>query len=221
MNSLGLDARRPAPIMPLGPGLAFAEEFLLHFHNDISILAMGRDDHAEFFREAHRVIQLFVGEVERALVGEENLEAADALLDDLGKLVFAFLVETRDRLVKREIARGILFRSAQPELETIGQRLLVARLANHFDHGRRAANERRFAGRLVRVLRKRAHEWQEDVDVWIDKSGENVFARCVDYGAFWWRLQIRADAGDLFAFAIDVRRVLLAGGDDPTILNEE
>ena len=69
----------------------------------------GGDD-AEFLGEPQRVVELLVSDAERALVSEENLEAADAFLDDLGELVFALLVETRHGLVEREITGALALR---------------------------------------------------------------------------------------------------------------
>ena len=152
MDAFSLDPRWAAPVMPFGAGLAFGEQFLLQLEHEVGVFAVGGDDHAEFLGEPHRVIQLFVGDAERALVREENLEAADASLDDLGELVFAFLVQARHGLVKREIAGTMALGFAEPELEAVGQRLLRAGLADHLDDGGRAADERGFAAGFVRVL---------------------------------------------------------------------
>ena len=147
MHALGLDLRRAAPVMPFGTGLAFGEQLLLGLKHEVGVFAMGGDDHAEFFGEPHCVIKLFVGDAERAFVSEEDFETGDAALDDFGELSFAFLVEARDGLVEREIAGAVALSLIQPEFEAVGERLLVAGLADHLDDGGRAADQRGFTAR--------------------------------------------------------------------------
>ncbi len=221
MDAFSLDPRWATPVMPLGAGLAFSQQFPLQLEHEIGVFAMGGDDHAEFLGETHGVIQLFVADAERALVREENLEAADAFLHDLGKLVFAFLVQARHGLVEREIAGTMAFGFAEPKLEAVGERLLHAGLADHLDDRRRTADERSLAGRFMRILRESSHERQIDVHMGIDEAGEHILARSIDDGGLGRRVEIRPDAGDLLTLAIDVRRVLFAGGDDTTILDEK
>ena len=110
VDAFGLNPRRAAPVMPLGAGLAFGEQLLLRLQHEVGVLAMRGGDDAEFLGEPQRVVELLVSDAERALVSEENLEAADAFLDDLGELVFALLVETRHGLVEREITGALALR---------------------------------------------------------------------------------------------------------------
>src|SRR6266404_2945078 len=127
--------------MPFGTGLAFAEKLLLQFKYEVGVFAMRGNDHAEFLGEAHGVVEFFIADAERALVGEKNLEAADACFNDVGELAFRLLVEARHGLMKRKIAGALALGFAQPELEAVGERLLRTRLTDHLDHGGRAADQ--------------------------------------------------------------------------------
>ncbi len=46
MNTFRFHHRRPAPIVPFGSGLAFAEELLLQLRHQIRVLAMRGGNHA-------------------------------------------------------------------------------------------------------------------------------------------------------------------------------
>ena len=75
----------------------------------------------------------------------ENLEAAHAPLDDLAEIFFRLRIVARHTHVKGEVARALPFRFPQPSLER-RQWLLLAARANHFNEGRRPANQCRTAG---------------------------------------------------------------------------
>ena len=51
MHAFRFDHRRPAPVVPFRPGLAFAEQFLLQLGHEICVLAMRGGDDAELLRE--------------------------------------------------------------------------------------------------------------------------------------------------------------------------
>ena len=73
----------------------------------------------------------------------------------------------------------------------------------------------------MRVLRESAHERQIDVHMRVDEAGEHVFALGIDDRRLRRRFELRADAGDLLALAIDVRSILFARGNDTAIFDEE
>ena len=90
------------------------------------------------------------------------------------------VVELGDRHVERVVAGAVAFGLRLPELIAF-QRIVEPRRAAHFDEGRGAADQRRDAGGLVRVLGEGRHERQIDVDVRIDEAGENQLARGIDH----------------------------------------
>ena len=83
MHALGFDARRAALVVLAGVGPARGQQFLLPLGDERLVLAMRRDDDAEVLRQLERAVKLGVVNAERALVGEEDFEGADAAFDDL------------------------------------------------------------------------------------------------------------------------------------------
>ena len=66
------------------------------------------------------------------------------------------------------------------------------------------------AGRLMRVLGKRAHERQINVDVRIDESGKDIFAGGVDHFRAGRGRNVFVDARDGFVLAKNIGHVALA-----------
>ena len=102
-----------------------------------------------------------------------------------------------------------------------GERLVGAGGAAHFDERGGAADEGGPAAGVVGVLRERAHEGQVDVDVRVDEAGEDVLADRVDDFGAGRRGQVAADGGDRFAFAEDVGDVLVGGGGDLAVFDQQ
>ena len=82
MHALCFHERRPAFVMSFWAGDARGNEFALSLGNERLVLAMRTDDDAELLRERQRAVKLRVVDPESALVSEEDLEAADAALND-------------------------------------------------------------------------------------------------------------------------------------------
>ena len=80
VHALGLDGGRAALVVLAGVGLAGGEQFLAALGDQRLVFAVRGDDHAEFLRELERAVELGVVDAERALVGEEDFEGADAAL---------------------------------------------------------------------------------------------------------------------------------------------
>ena len=97
---------RAAGLMPLGAGLSLREQALLQPPDELRVLAVRGDDDAELLRQAERLIHLAIVDAEEVLVGEEDLEGADAIADDLAQLRFGLVVELRDRHVEGVVARA-------------------------------------------------------------------------------------------------------------------
>ena len=218
MDALGLDTGRTALVMLAGTGQAGGEQFFGAFGDEGFIFAMGGDDHAQFLRQLKGLVEFGVVDAKGALVGEEDFERADAACDDFAELGGGLLIEFRHTHVKREVAGGFADGLFQPQLET-GERVVRTRGAAHLDERGGAAEERGAAGGVVIILGIGAHEGQVDVDVRIDETGEDEFAGGVDDFGAGGRREIRADGGDGFAFAVDVRDVAGVGGDDFAVFN--
>jgi hypothetical protein len=120
--------------------------------------------------------------------------------------------------VKREVASALSLRFAKPQVKGF-DRLVRPRRANHFDVSRGPADQRGLAGRLMRVLCKRPHERQIDVDVGIDETGEDVFTRGINHFGSGRRLNVPLNARDGFVLAKDIRDVPLAGSDDFSVFD--
>jgi hypothetical protein len=48
--------------------------------------------------------------------------------------------------------------------------------------------------------------------VWVDEAGENQLTAGIDNFRAWWSIEILPDAGDSFAFDVDVRMKARANG---------
>ena len=83
---------------------------------------MRGDDDAEFLRELQRVVQLVVGDAERAFVSEEDFETLMPRFTISSKLRFRFVVEARHAHVKGEIAGALSLGLCHPKFECL-QRL--------------------------------------------------------------------------------------------------
>ena len=71
-----------------GPVLPCCEQPLLQSADEFGVLAMRRGDDAELLRQRQGLVHLAVVDAEEVLVGEEDLEGADAVADDLSQLTF-------------------------------------------------------------------------------------------------------------------------------------
>src|SRR6516165_8453856 len=107
MHALRLDEWRPAFMMPFRPRLSFSQEFLLEFKYEIGVFAVGRGDHTELFRQAQRMVELFIGDAKCALVCQEDFEAANATLNDFYDLPFGPGIVAGNAHVERKITRAM------------------------------------------------------------------------------------------------------------------
>src|SRR5208282_49335 len=151
MYTFGFDGWRAAFVMLTGIDFSGSEQFLLSLGDKRFIFAMRGDDDAQFLRKLKRAIKFRVVHAERALVGEINLERADAPLDDFAELLFGLVVELRHTHVKGEITRGLANGLAHPQLKTC-ECVVFAGGGAHFDKRGRAANKGGLAGSFVSVF---------------------------------------------------------------------
>jgi hypothetical protein len=174
-------------------GFALAQELRLQFRHQFGVFAMRGGDDTELLRQLERAVKFCVVDAERAFVSQKNLEAVDALFDDLGQLRFGFVVEPRDAHVKREIARASSFCLRHPQFESVRHHILVFCGTRHLDNRRCSADQRGFACRLVSLFGECAHKRQIDMHVRVDETGKDILAARVDDSRVWWRIQIFTD----------------------------
>ncbi len=60
--------------MPLGAGFACCEQRLLQPPDELRVLTVGGDDHAELPGKRKRLIHLAIVDAEEVLIGKEDLE---------------------------------------------------------------------------------------------------------------------------------------------------
>ena len=179
-DAVGLDAAGPGGLVPLWACLAFGDEPFLHGVHRFRVFTVSRDDDAEFFGDLHEFKELLISDVERALVGQKDLETADAVVrHQIPDLLFGKIVESHHSKVKGVIAARPHFRKSLPLLK--GRlRLVIRTRADHLNDSCRPARKRRLRRGGVIINRVGAHEGQVDMHVRIDEPGEHVLARCID-----------------------------------------
>src|SRR5579875_568980 len=85
-----------ARLMPLGTGLPARQQIFLQAVNQLSVLAMRCNDHAQFAGELQGLKHLGIIDAEEVFVREEDLKRRDAIAHDLAKLSLGLLVELTD-----------------------------------------------------------------------------------------------------------------------------
>ena len=219
--SLRLHLDRARRFVPLGADLALGDELGLELGDEVRIFTMRGDDGAEFFGRFQRLIEFVIINAKRAFVSEEDFEGSDAfLLDSDLQLRGGGFIEAGDAKMKGVVAGGQASGFAFPKSERF-ERIFTARGAAHFNQGRGATDQRGFAGGLVVVLGKGAHEGEVDVDVRIDETGEDILAGGIDDFRALWGFEIGADGGDDFSSAEHIGDEGLLGSDDGAVANEE
>ena len=100
VDPAGFHDRWPRRSVPLGSGAIRSEEGALHRVNGLRVLAVRRHDDAELLGQRHRGEEVFVREIQRALVREKDLEGRDAVVHDPSELLADLWVEAHDGHVK-------------------------------------------------------------------------------------------------------------------------
>src|SRR4051812_43627231 len=93
---------------------------------------MRRDNYAQIFSQSEGVVELFIGNAECSLVGQENFEAGIATPNNVPEIALRFAVMPRHSHVKGVIAGARAMRLIQPQFECF-HRPLVASRTYHFD----------------------------------------------------------------------------------------
>src|SRR5258706_13166651 len=141
MDAFSLHERRTAFVMPLRPGLAFGQKFLLKFQDQVGVLTMRRRYDSEFFCEPERFVKFFIRYPKGAFVSQEDFETTDAAFDNLLELLFRDFIVARHAHVEGVIAGALALGFAAPQLER-SHWFVAPRRADHFDEGRCSAHER-------------------------------------------------------------------------------
>ena len=143
---------------------------VLGVHHDHRAVARGR---------LHGPQDLPVVAVEDARVGHEELEAGDALGDELVHRLERVVVDAADDLVERVVDRAVAVGLGVPGGEPVLHALAGA-LHGEVDDRRRAAPGRRAGAGLEGVGGERAAERQLHVRVAVDAARDDVLAGGVD-----------------------------------------
>jgi hypothetical protein len=190
-----LNGFRPTRLVPLGTCFAFGEQRLLQTADQLRILAMSCDDHAQFLRQGKRLIHFAIVYPKKVFVGKEDFEGSRPVTHDLAQLGLRVLIESAYRHMEGVIAGAPVLGFILPQAISC-QRVLRPGWAAHLNYCCRAADECRHAGRLMSIFGKRRHEGQIDVYMRIDEPGEDPLSACIDYLRTGWNRQIRANSGD-------------------------
>jgi len=206
----------------LGSGLPRSEKFFLPLIDEGLVFAVRGNDDTQLVCELECLIQLAIIDAERTLVRQEDLERADALLDDLSELLLRGIVESGHAHVKRKVAGADALGLSEPGLERLHGVVGLAG-ADHLDERGRAAEKCGTGGGFPSVLGVCAHEGQVDVDMRVDETGEDVLTRGIDdvcAGGARVRIDVLLDAGDGVCGAVDVGDVIVGRGNDAAVLDQ-
>src|SRR5882672_3006519 len=203
-GAFSFDRFGAAGFMPLGAGPPFREQLLLQTRYEFRVFTVRGDNHSEALGEFEGLVHFAVIDAEKVFVGQKDFERRRAVSDNLSQLRFRFLHKLGDRHVEGIVARTLAVGLRFPELIAF-QRIIVAVGTAHFDIRCRSANESRDAAGFMRVLGKRRHERKIDMDMRINETWKNEFARGVDDFRVWRSLEAYAKACDGLVFDVDVR----------------
>ena len=120
--------------------------------------------------------------------------------------------------MKAKVTSTRAFRLTEPKLECFEWFLFPAR-ADHLNKSRRPADQRGATCRLMRVLRRSAHERQIDMHMRVDKTGEDILSCRVNNLTLVRHIQIPADACDRLVLAVNIRDVALLRRNNLAVLN--
>ena len=206
--------------MPFGACLAVGKKKLLQLTDQLSILAVRGGDYAEFRGQLEGVKHLFVIDAEEVLIGEKDFEGCGSVVNDFAELSLGLAVVARDGHMECVVAGAVAFGFLFPSVVAF-ERIFVPGGAAHLNERGGAADERGFAGCGVGVLCKCGHEGEMNVDVGIDESGEDEFARGIDDFCVWRHVEMDADAADGFVFDEDVGVRPSIRGDDFSAFDQQ
>ena len=195
LGGLALDRARARHRMVLGSRAALGDQFLLQIPHHVAVLGVHRDDGTGLGGHLHDLIERVIIDHDRALVGEEDLEARDAVIaHDGAHLVGGVRAPVGDGHVER-VVRGRLGGAALPLGEPVEQRRARGGDAEVDDAGRAAGDARRGPG-LEIIGAHRAHERQFHVHVRIDEAREHVAPLGIDLGVVRALHEVATDRDD-------------------------
>ena len=198
-------------------GLARGEGALDEHVDRVAVLAVDHRERVEIAGAAEHLEEEVVADHDRALVGEEDLEGADALLDHRLHVGERAVVGLGDRHMEAVVdVRGAVG-AALPLLERRAQPVRML-LDHEVDDAGRPAGRRGARARVVVVDRHRPAERHRHVRVVVDQPGEDVAAARVDHLGV--DVPERADGDDLLAVHQHVRHGRLAGVHNRAALDQ-
>ncbi len=219
VHALGFHERRPRRLLPFRTRFAFGDQPLLHLRHGLGVFAVCRHNHAMALGKVQRAKQFRIVHAKRPLVRQEDFERGGAVVHNLLQLIGRFLIEPRHAHVICEIASRLPHGLRFPQFVGL-ERIVGLRRAHHFNHRRRAADQRRPAAGRIRILGERAHERQIDVHVRIDEAGKHELPRGVNHLRPRRRTQVRPNRRDRFVLAPDIRLITFGGGHNFRVLHQ-
>ena len=219
MRGFAFRARRPRQRVILRRRLAVRERFLHQHVDHAAVLGVHADGAAVLAGAPHRAEDARVVQHEHAGIGHEQLERGDALLDHRVHLDLDLVGELGDDHVEAVVDRGLALGLLRSTFPTRGA-ASASVLNREVDDRRRAAERRGDRAGLEVVGRRGAAERHVHVRVHVDAAGQDVLALGVDH-LVGRHGQRRADGRDLLALDEDVADVLIGGGDDGAVLDQD
>ena len=172
---------------------------------------MDLHDAADLVRALERLHEEIVGHHQGALVGEEDLEGRDALVDHCLHVLEGLRVRSGDRHVKAIVdvcgTLGATHPLIERRLQTVG-----LHLQTEVDDCRHATSCSSLRAGVVVVGAGRATKRHRHVGVVVDQARQHVAARRVDHLGV--DVVERADRGDRLAVDQDIRLRCIGCGDD-------
>ena len=215
-RGLALDLGRARPGVVLGVGVAGRHRLLLVAHDGVAVLAVDHHQAAGLAGLLEHGQELLVVDHQRALVGHEDLEGRDALVDAVAHLGDHARLRVGDRHVEAVVdVRGAVG-APVPLLARVLQRPADVLDDEVDDAGRPARGGRRGAGVVV-VATPGAAERHREVGVVVDQPRQHQAAGGVDL--FVGR-KAGPDRDDRLALDQHVGVERVGGGDDPPTPDE-
>ena len=217
MRRLGLEDLRPRARVVDRVGLAGRERALDEHVDRPAVLAVHHRQRVEVARGLEHAEEQVVGDHQHALVGEEDLEAGDALLDHRRHVGEGALVGLGDRDVEAVVDVRGAGRALLPLIER-GLQPAALLLDHEVDDARRPAGRGCTRAGVVVVDRARAAERHRHVRVVVDQARQHEAAGRVDD----LRVGVPdvADGDDLLPVDQDVGDRRVAGGHDRAAADE-
>ena len=218
VRAFGFQARGPGQGVVLRLDVSLGERNLDELVDHDAVLGVHADESPLLSRLAHGPEDGGVVREQHAGIRHEQLVAGHPFVGEAAHLRHPLAGQVRDDHVERVVDGGVAVRLGVPRVEAL-EGGLAAGLDREVDDARRAAESGGAGAGLEGVGRLRAPERHLHVGVGIDPAGDYEPLRRVD-DAVGVHRQVAADQRHGLAFDEDVRAVVIDGGHDPAVLDQ-